>query len=645
MDRPAAHQTGLPIIPSPEVIIPETSMPRSLPTRIPQVVLVIFSLGALLLSTGAGAAAPLGDVPSVAIPHAHQTAPTGVSSDAPSLPTGSLSVALTATPDLGPAPLTANFTATVTGGSGPYTFYWALANDYTGTYTETSVGPSPGTASCAYWGAGSTLVWVAVNDSQGDHGIASTVVTVDSTTRTTNTTTTPPPSLDLNVSVSSFQGSWPFQENFSVSSTGGDGPVNYSWNFGEGLWDPQVPAPGATGANVSHTFVFPRNYEVLLYANDSRGDWGSMELLIQVLPALHGEEPFQVLLSASGIVARNGVVTTNYTSQVLGGTPPYTYAWSFGDGATSTAADPTETSSTCGTYVTRLVVVDAVGSSSLVMAPADQDLCSGSQPPPTLAVDATPLSGPAPLAVAFASAPLSLAGPPTPTKWWFGDGTNATGFTIAHTFASPGVYDILAATGDPGNETAWSAFTINVTASGAGNPYGGLEVAVSATGLAGPSPLSVDLATSVSGGTSPYTLSWSWGDGTSSSTDAGTAALHTFDAAGSYDPQLTVTEGSGAKVTWTFPPNLVKSGVVMVTPGKTSPPHGTPPAPVDPWLLPSVIVLGAGVAVAIALVARVRGRTAANVSRGPSPTAPSGPSPRPARPGEEETPDPVGYVW
>ena len=57
----------------------------------------------------------------------------------------------------------------------------------------------------------------------------------------------------------------------------------------------------------------------------------------------------------------NTPLEVDFTSTVEGGTPDYVYLWTFGDGQTSTLADPTHTFQTSGTYNVTLNVTDQVG--------------------------------------------------------------------------------------------------------------------------------------------------------------------------------------------------------------------------------------------------------------------------------------------
>lgn len=68
---------------------------------------------------------------------------------------------------------------------------------------------------------------------------------------------------------------------------------------------------------------------------------------------------FLVTVSAS---PTSGVIplTVELTAAIVGGTPPYTYVWDFGDGSPlSTEAHPTHPYSGIGTYTITCTVVDA----------------------------------------------------------------------------------------------------------------------------------------------------------------------------------------------------------------------------------------------------------------------------------------------
>jgi PKD repeat protein len=75
---------------------------------------------------------------------------------------------------------------------------------------------------------------------------------------------------------------------------------------------------------------------------------------------------------------------------------------------------------------------------------------------------------------------------------------------------------------------------------GGGGPGGpALSVSISADPQIGSHPLQVSFSSTVTGGSPPYTYTWQFGDGTTSSTST---VAHTFDLRGSYVVSLRVTD-------------------------------------------------------------------------------------------------------
>src|SRR5882762_5557381 len=67
--------------------------------------------------------------------------------------------------------------------------------------------------------------------------------------------------------------------------------------------------------------------------------------------------------------------SVSFTSVVSGGIGPYTYAWDFGDGGTSTAANPSRTYSTAGSFTVKLTITDS--SSPTLSQTASHDVSVG----------------------------------------------------------------------------------------------------------------------------------------------------------------------------------------------------------------------------------------------------------------------------
>jgi len=62
---------------------------------------------------------------------------------------------------------------------------------------------------------------------------------------------------------------------------------------------------------------------------------------------------------AGGPYSSDTATPVQFTGTATGGTPPYTWAWQFGDGATSTDQNPTHTYTAPGTYQVHLTVTDS----------------------------------------------------------------------------------------------------------------------------------------------------------------------------------------------------------------------------------------------------------------------------------------------
>ena len=88
---------------------------------------------------------------------------------------------------------------------------------------------------------------------------------------------------------------------------------------------------------------------------------------------------------------------------------------------------------------------------------------------PTAVINATPLSGDAPLLVNFNGSGSSDDGSIVSYAWVFGDGNSANGVNRNHTYANPGVYTARLTVTDDGGKTDSTTVTISVTQPG-GDP-------------------------------------------------------------------------------------------------------------------------------------------------------------------------------
>jgi len=147
------------------------------------------------------------------------------------------------------------------------------------------------------------------------------------------------------------------------------------------------------------------------------------------------------------------------------------YTWSFGDGKTSSAENPTNAYTAAGTYTVSLTVRDDKGATASATTNAVISGGSGNNQLPRATING-PYTGTAGGAIAFKSTGSSDPdGTITGFSWNFGDGGTSTEANPSHVFAAAGTYTVrLTVTDNAGG--AGSSTTTATVSPGSSGPGG-----------------------------------------------------------------------------------------------------------------------------------------------------------------------------
>ena len=378
-------------------------------------------------------------------------------------------------------------------------------------------------------------------------------------------------------------------------ATCANGVPTYTWTFTPTGGGPQSLPPGSVT-----NFAFTTGGQVILIVTDSCNNTGGATLTVTVggstgsscVPNPPAGNPITV--QVIGLLAgSNQQVTTAGTGQLLnfiatafGGTGGLSYAWSFGDGATSPALasnSSSHTYSTGGTFTVTATVADAgghVNCGTLALTITGSSTGGGSNPKITVAPNG-PYSGAVGQAITFGGFAQTLNGGATITgySWTFGDGSFGSGQSVSHAYSSAGTYTVTLTVTDSTGQSGSNMTTATIgggggSGSGAGTTGQNSErgVTVNTGGPYNGSPgATITLngsATTTNAGATITSYTWNFGDNTTPGT--GQSTTHTYASAGSFTLTLTVTDSTGVAVAATAIVSIGGSGGSSSTPRTVS---------------------------------------------------------------------------
>lgn len=239
---------------------------------------------------------------------------------------------------------------------------------------------------------------------------------------------------------------------------------------------------------------------------------------------------------ASASPARTDVDhTVDFSGLGTGGTAPYRYLWSFGDNASSLLPSPVHAYAAKGTFAARLSLIDALG------VPAVGEVNVSVDPLPSLRFLSEPAAGDAGVPAGWSVGPIDNGTAPDAFLWSFGDGANGTGTNATHTYSAAGDFTIVVTLTDSVGARC------NATASFTVHPA--LSVAISTVPADPVIGQPVVFLAGTSGGTSPVTVNWAFGDNATSTVSS---PIHTYARGGNETVTATVVDAVGGRAVGTL---------------------------------------------------------------------------------------------
>lgn len=398
-----------------------------------------------------------------------------------------LTASFTADHISGCAPLVVSFTNTSTGAS---SYYWDLGNGTNSTLTNVSgsyITPGTYTVTLTSYSGSSTAI----------HTLTITVFPSPIVSFVATDTSVCPGSA----------------VTFTSTSTAGvPGPVTYIWNFGDGFT--------STSASPTHVYATPGFYNVTLSVTNSQG-CVTTTTVSSFIHVFNHSVPNFTAATTYFCEAPGHAVFTNTTT----GIGPFTYLWTFGDGGTSTLANPTHDYLTTGSYTVKLRVTDANGCIDTVTR-LNYIYVGNMTAAFTNVATACVFN-----MVTF----YNTSTPHSTSSWTFGDGGSSSADTSTHIYSTPGTYNIrLIIFNGYCYDTVLHSITIlpQPTGSFTASPV-----------IPCPAPTTVTFTGTVPAGS---TVNWVYGDG---GTGTGVTSNHTFTGNGQYNVQMVITNSNGCRDT------------------------------------------------------------------------------------------------
>jgi PKD repeat protein len=295
------------------------------------------------------------------------------------------------------------------------------------------------------FGDGANSTEVNTTHAYPDDGLFTVTLTVidndgESTSSTaTKTILNRSPTAVFTESASTVYNGQPIHLNASDSFDPDGVIVSYFWDFGD----------GTNGTNVitEHTYLINGTYTLTLTVTDEDGSTDSASAVKTVL---WNEPPIAIFTESAETVDTDELISFNASSSYDPDGSITSFFWDFGDGTNATGATISHSYVDDGNYPVTLKVTDDKGAVGTVTA--DKTILNRS--PVAMFTESATIVNTGETIMFNASSSYDPDGSITSFFWDFGDGSNASGVFVSHSYIDNGNYTVILTVIDDDNATS-----------------------------------------------------------------------------------------------------------------------------------------------------------------------------------------------
>jgi len=298
--------------------------------------------------------------------------------------------------------------------------------------------------------------------------------------------------------------------------------ISYFWDFGDGT--------NATSIVVEHTYFINGTYTVTLTVSD---DDDASDATSATKTILWNEQPVALFTESAETVYTDEIIYFNASDSYDSDGNIASYFWDFGDGSNATGVVAEHAYTEDGNYTLTLTVTDNKGATNT--ATATKAVLNKS--PVASFTESAEIVYTSEVIDFNATDSYDPDGYIVEYFWDFGDGTNATGLTISHSYKDNGTYIVILTVTD--DDDAYNSTTATKTALNS-PPVAAFSESAETTYTSQPITFNASNSYDPDGYIASYF--WDFGDGTNAT---GIVAEHAYSTSGNFTVMLNVTDNEG----------------------------------------------------------------------------------------------------